>query len=149
MREMTDFYHKPSPTSFLKHYGVKGMKWGVRRTPEELGHKPKSIVEKAEKPGIIKITVYGHSATPKQSAPNSITDHIGNDGKVDVRSFYDKYGWKAKDIHLSDHGNPKQHPFGEHGEHIDLYEWNDDGSLKRIERREITDDERKENKDIL
>lgn len=25
--------------STIKHYGVKGMKWGVRRTPEELGHK--------------------------------------------------------------------------------------------------------------
>lgn len=25
----------------LKHYGVKGMKWGVRRTPEQLGHKRK------------------------------------------------------------------------------------------------------------
>lgn len=23
---------------FLMHYGIKGMKWGVRRTPEELGH---------------------------------------------------------------------------------------------------------------
>lgn len=25
----------------LMHYGVKGMKWGVRRTPAQLGHKPK------------------------------------------------------------------------------------------------------------
>lgn len=24
----------------LEHYGVKGMKWGVRRTPEQLGRKP-------------------------------------------------------------------------------------------------------------
>lgn len=23
----------------LEHYGIKGMRWGVRRTPEELGHK--------------------------------------------------------------------------------------------------------------
>ena len=29
----------------LKHYGVLGMKWGVRRTPEELGHKPKYSTE--------------------------------------------------------------------------------------------------------
>jgi hypothetical protein len=60
-----DFYNKPSPTLFLMHYGVKGMKWGVRRTPEELGHKPKQMVEKTTEPGIIKTTVYWHSATPK------------------------------------------------------------------------------------
>lgn len=23
----------------MLHFGIKGMKWGVRRTPEELGHK--------------------------------------------------------------------------------------------------------------
>lgn len=33
-----DIYNKPSPQEYLAHYGVKGMKWGVRRTPEQLGH---------------------------------------------------------------------------------------------------------------
>lgn len=35
----------------LEHYGIKGMKWGVRRTPEQLGHKSKkpSIFSKVRK----------------------------------------------------------------------------------------------------
>lgn len=41
------FCEKPSPFECLMHYGVKGMKWGVRRTPEELGHVLKSGVAKS------------------------------------------------------------------------------------------------------
>ena len=37
----------------LYHYGVKGMKWGVRRTPEQLGHRKKKV-EKPEKSDTIK-----------------------------------------------------------------------------------------------
>ena len=35
----------------LMHYGVRGMKWGVRRTPAQLGHKPasKKMRQKAKK----------------------------------------------------------------------------------------------------
>lgn len=31
----------------LRHYGIPGMKWGIRRTPEELGHKPTRINEES------------------------------------------------------------------------------------------------------
>ena len=30
----------------LYHHGVKGMKWGVRRTPAQLGHKTTSSKKK-------------------------------------------------------------------------------------------------------
>lgn len=33
----------------LQHYGIKGMKWGVRRTPEQLGHVKKAARQKADK----------------------------------------------------------------------------------------------------
>lgn len=35
---MMDFYNKPLPSEYyeyFEHHGIKGMKWGVRRTPEQ------------------------------------------------------------------------------------------------------------------
>lgn len=31
----------------LYHHGIKGQKWGVRRTPEQLGHRKKSETDKS------------------------------------------------------------------------------------------------------
>ena len=30
----------------LEHYGIKGMRWGIRRTPEQLGHKVRKLRRK-------------------------------------------------------------------------------------------------------
>lgn len=130
----------------LYHYGVKGMKWGIRRTKEELAKARKA---RETNHSISKTTISGHKPTPKQSTPNSVTDHISHDGSVDVRTFYDETGAKSKDIHTTDHGNPKHHVFGKHGEHVVMYEWNEDGTNKSKIKRDLTPEERKENKDIL
>lgn len=125
----------------LYHHGIKGQKWGIRRTPEQLGHRrymPKDN-------NVVKTVISGHSATPKKSQANSISEHIDRNGKIDVRTFYDGDGMKAKDIHLSDHGNPKQHD----STHVVMYSWNSDGSLKHKSSRNLTDLERRENSDIL
>lgn len=135
------------PDDELAHHGIKGQKWGVRRTPEELAAARRLASD--EKAGIIKTVVSGHDPTPKKSVPNSIADHVDSDGKVNVRSFYGNTGMKEYDIHTTNHGNPKQHPYGVNGEHVEIYEWNNDGSLKGISRRELTPEERKENEDIL
>lgn len=36
---------------YLEHHGIKGMHWGIRRTPEQLGHKVSKAREKFEKYG--------------------------------------------------------------------------------------------------
>ena len=114
---------------------------------EEIGF----AVATTGKSGIIKAdrVISGHSTTPKKAEPNVVIDHVDENGSVDARGFYDADGLKERDIHTTDHGNPKWHPYGEHGEHGHDYQWNTDGSLKRKAIRELTDTERKENSDIL
>lgn len=113
--------------------------------------KAAETLEKQGKSGIIEVTktISGHKGTPRDAEPNAVIDHVNDDGRVDGRGFYDGDGKKAKDIHTTDHGNPKRHQYGEHGEHGHDYQWNDDGSLKRKTTRELTNVERKENGDIL
>ncbi|MCI8387040.1 MAG: hypothetical protein HFE63_01060 [Clostridiales bacterium] len=119
------------------------------------GSKPKNDadgVDKNEKSGIIKedVVLSGHSGTPKKAEPNSVIDCVSSKThSISVRTFYGVNGLKIKDIHTSDHGNPKNHPFGKHGEHVHEYIWNSDGSLKTKTIREINSKEQKDNSDIL
>ena len=47
MRNVFEYYND---TNVLAHHGIKGQKWGVRRSPEELGHRvPRSTIRAAKK----------------------------------------------------------------------------------------------------
>lgn len=48
---------------FLMHYGIKGQRWGVRRTPEQLGH----YIQRKEK----KISFYQKKANEARAKGNS------------------------------------------------------------------------------
>lgn len=133
----------------LVHHGIKGQKWGVRNGPP-YPLAQKESVEKTGKGGIVKTTVAGHKGISKQGIPNSITDHIGRDGTVDKRAFYNEYGWNSVEIHTTDHNRPKWHPYGEHGEHVHYHTW-DYETGQKIDgiTDEIPTKLRKENQDIL
>ena len=116
----------------------------------ELG-KNKSRLQSMADEGIIKATevMGGHGSLPRDNKPNAIVDHVFDNGGVRARAFYDDKGRKYKEIHTTNHGKPKAHPFGEHGEHGHIYQWNSDGSLKSKIPYELSDKERKENQEIL
>lgn len=113
-----------------------------------LGQRAKTSCQK-EKSAIIKETIEGHKGAPRTYKPNTILDHLDRNGKIDKRAFYDSRGFKQKEIHTTDHGNPKQHPYGIHGEHIHEYMRDETGEKKDEVRRELTAEEQKKNGDIL
>lgn len=54
---MTPYFQVENDESVLVHYGVKGMKWGVRRTAQQLGNAvSKRIKKSSEKRAAIKAT---------------------------------------------------------------------------------------------
>lgn len=54
----------------LQHYGVKGMKWGVRRTPEQLGHRTRKVASNDGRVGTA-IKKNGAAAVKRKSSPMS------------------------------------------------------------------------------
>lgn len=128
----------------LAHHGVKGQKWGVRNGP------PYPLDKTGKSDTIVTKTIKGHTAPSKRDEPDSVVDHVTSDGSVKTRAFYDGDGWKVKEIHTTDHGNPKHHSYGRHGEHVHYYEWDHEtGKQISNKQEEIPPDLRKENDDIL
>lgn len=47
---MTNIFDYYDSNTYLAHHGIKGQRWGIRRSPEELGHKiPRSTIRTAKK----------------------------------------------------------------------------------------------------
>ena len=92
---------------------------------------------------IIKVT-----KTDITGEPGSITQRTGKKGGID-RNYYGDDGRQYKQITNNDHGQPKKHPYGKHGEHAHDYIYDKTGKLIDRPARELTDLERKENEDIL
>ena len=91
---------------------------------------------------------YGHSNSLK-GPPNGIVQRVGKKGGID-RNYYDENGNQIKQVSNNGHGNKEDEKLGTHGEHAHDYFYNESSELaNRSRSRELNDEERKENADII
>lgn len=89
---------------------------------------------------------------PQKYKPYAVieTKTVSKSGVSQInRNFYDEFGRLSKQIHSGDHGNPKAHPYGKHGEHRHEFIWIEGEKYPIRNTDELTDFDRKENSDIL
>lgn len=105
------------------------------------------------KPGMTTTTAGGCKVTVVKSSsihgePNSVTQTVNSKGGVN-RNYYGENGDQTLQISNNDHGHKSESGFGKHGEHAHTYYYDENGKLTHGKARELTDEERKENDDIL
>ena len=93
-------------------------------------------------------TGQAHPKTNATYKPFAVVDTLSQQGKQHDRTFYDAEGRIIRQVSNGPHGNPQKHSFGQHGEHAHDILW-EDGVIIERPVRELTDEERKENADIL
>lgn len=92
------------------------------------------------------------NSIPREYKPFAVietkTEFRNGKSQID-RSMYDERGRLKKQAHSSHHNQPKQHPYGNNGEHTHEYYWDDKGNLINRTTRNLTENERKEHGDLL
>lgn len=132
-QKYSDFSKKMGLREHRDRVNVDGLK--------DIGNNKYTLKNAVGKP-IIKVQKVSINATP-----NAITQKVSKKGGID-RNYYDENGRQYKQIANNDHGNSKMHPYGKNGEHAHDYIYNENGNVRRTT-RELTEEERKENADIL
>lgn len=128
----------------LAHHGIKGQKWGERNGPPyPLDQSNKKALTDNNTRHIIDV-----ERNSLIGPPNGITQLKNKKGGIE-RNYFDNSGRQIKQISNNGHGNPKKHNYGTHGEHAHDYIYDDGGNLIKRTTRELNEEERKENDDIL
>ncbi|WP_458862731.1 phage minor capsid protein [Acidaminobacterium chupaoyuni] len=90
-----------------------------------------------------------HISIPKKYIPNAVVDTVSRDGLQHDRTLYGADGIIKTQIHGGNHGNPKKHPYGKHGEHVHDYTWAPGSEKPDKPARNPTDADRVHHADIL
>ena len=80
--------------TYIYHYGIKGMKWGVRRTPAQLGHRKKRSLKDAV--NAIKKKTEATAAAKEASKPKSVKDMSDDElrrvlNRINMEKQYNQY----------------------------------------------------------
>lgn len=90
-----------------------------------------------------------HFNRPREYKPFAVVDTTSQNGKQRDRTVYDENAIMKIQIHGGDHGRPKKHPYGKHGEHVHDVTWPEGSEKAETIVREATDEERIYYRDIL
>lgn len=120
-----------------------GLRGQFMPTKTEMNGLSKAPLKNAAGQDIIKV-----QRTTLTAEPNSITQVTKKRNGIE-RNYYNGEGRQYKQISNNNHGNARQHPYGKSGEHAHDYVYDGEGKLIDRPTRELTENEREENADIL